>query len=144
MPSSRQRQLPILGASACVVRRHEVLLIQRGKEPGLGRWSLPGGHVEWGETTEAAATRELREETGLIVELTHFTGLHDIIRRDEDGVVQTHYVIAAYAAEYSGGEPMAGSDAMACQWVAVDNLQDFELNESIHIAIAAALKLLRP
>ena len=72
------QQLPKLGASACVWKDGKVLLVQRAKPP-LGLWSLPGGHVEFGETALAAAERELLEESGVTADLTAFVGLYEII-----------------------------------------------------------------
>ena len=65
MSSNPQR--PILAASAVIFRGHRVLLVQRGQELGRGLWSLPGGKVEHGERTKAAASREVMEETGAIL-----------------------------------------------------------------------------
>ena len=87
----RDRQLPKLGASACVWRGGRVLLIQRAKPP-IGIWSLPGGHVEFGETAHAAAMRELLEETGTTADLTAFVRLYEIIREKP----AVHYAVVCY------------------------------------------------
>jgi ADP-ribose pyrophosphatase YjhB (NUDIX family) len=86
----------------------EVLLVQRGKEPAKGRWALPGGSIEWGETIAQAATREVLEETGLRVTVPDdeaaFTAL-DVISPPEEGAPGFHYVLVAVAAlcEDAGG-----------------------------------------
>lgn len=93
-----------------------VLVIQRGKPPYEGLWALPGGYVDQGETSEAAAYRELNEETGLIAPELTFTGLYDIPGRDPRG----HVVSAAYGAVLRGTEPprpVAADDARAAQWM---------------------------
>ncbi len=83
----------------------EVLLIRRGKPPRLGEWSLPGGRIEWGERAEAAALRELEEETGARGEIL---GLLDVV----DGLFgERHYVLVDYAVKWTSGEPRAGDDA---------------------------------
>ena len=81
-------QFPRLGASACVFRDGLVLAVQRAKPPLAGIWSLPGGHVELGETTRQAALRELREETGVEADLTRLAGIFDVIRRGTDGTLR--------------------------------------------------------
>ena len=68
------QQFPILAASACVRRGDEVLLVQRGKQPGLGKWAFPGGKVRFGETTAEAALRELTEECGITASIGQITG----------------------------------------------------------------------
>ena len=92
------QQLPKLGASACVWKDGKVLLIQRAKPP-LGLWSLPGGHVEFGETALAAAQRELLEESGVTADLTEFVGLYEIIREKP----LFHYAIACYGGLWTVG-----------------------------------------
>ena len=84
----------------------EVLLIQRGKPPRMGDWSIPGGRLEWNEAVKACALRELMEETGVKAELL---GLVDVI----DGFFgdERHYVLIDYAARWLEGEPIAGDDA---------------------------------
>ncbi|MFH0788247.1 MAG: NUDIX domain-containing protein, partial [Pseudomonadota bacterium] len=60
---------PWLGVGGIIFQGDRVLLVKRGKEPGLGRWSIPGGVVEVGETVTSAVQREMEEETGLQVEI---------------------------------------------------------------------------
>jgi len=83
---------PILAASAAVFRGQDVLLVKRGQKLGQGPWSLPGGKVEFGESTEAAARREVLEETSLAIEVKGLAGLYEIITGD------LHYAIACHAA----------------------------------------------
>jgi ADP-ribose pyrophosphatase YjhB (NUDIX family) len=93
-----------------------VLLVQRGAEPLKGHWSLPGGLVELGEELANAVAREVREETGLVVEPLELIELLDRIYR-EDERVRYHYVIADYLCRVTGGELLAASDADAVRWV---------------------------
>ena len=107
-PMTAAQQLPKLGASACVWKDGKVLLIQRARPP-LGLWSLPGGHVEFGETALAAAQRELLEESGVHADLAEFVGLYEIIRANP----ALHYAIACYCGLWTSGEARASSDALS-------------------------------
>lgn len=131
-------QLPRLGASACIWRDGKVLLIQRAKPP-VGLWSLPGGHVEFGETALAAAHREVLEETGVTAHLRDLVGLYEIIIPSP----AIHYVIACYCGFWTAGEAMAGSDAMAAQWIHPSELYHLDFVPHVRNAIAQAQILLK-
>jgi mutator protein MutT len=107
---------PLVGVGAVVVEQGRVLLIRRGTEPLLGQWSIPGGLVDVGETLLDAVVREVREETGLLVEPVELIELLDRIHRHE-GRVRYHYVIADYLCRVAGGTLLAASDADAVRWV---------------------------
>ncbi|MFT3989444.1 NUDIX hydrolase [Aestuariivirga sp.] len=135
--------MPRLGASACVWREGQVLLIQRTKPPLSDAWSLPGGHVEAGETTLEAASRELAEETGVSADLQQLAGLYDIIRRDPSGIVTMHYVIACYAGFWRSGEAKAQSDAAAARWVLPADFGGMPFAPNVRAAISRSRELLR-
>ncbi len=139
---STSQQFPKLGASACVFRDGRVLIVQRAKPPARGIWSLPGGHVEPGETALAAAQRELGEETGIAAHLEHLVGLFDIIRRDDQGAVTLHYAIACYAGHWLSGEAEAASDALAARWVLPAELSGLAFAPHVKDAIGRARILL--
>jgi 8-oxo-dGTP diphosphatase len=114
---------PVPTVGVVCLRGDQVLLIKRGTPPRLGQWSLPGGRMEWGETTVTTALRELKEETGVEAELL---GLIDVIdgvfpaRPSADGKageITRHYVLIDYAARWISGEPMAGDDAAEARFV---------------------------
>jgi ADP-ribose pyrophosphatase YjhB (NUDIX family) len=113
-------QSPLVGVGAVVVHEGRVLLVRRGSEPLKGHWTLPGGVLEVGETLVEGVVREVREETGLVVEPLELVELLDRIHREdgrEGGRVRYHYVIADYLCRVSGGELCAASDADAVRWV---------------------------
>src|ERR1039458_1819533 len=107
---------PLVGIGAIVVHDARVLLVRRGTEPLKGHWTLPGGVLEVGESLTAGVVREVREETGLLVEPLELIELLDRIYR-EGGRVRYHHVIADYLCRVTGGELCAASDAAAVRWV---------------------------
>jgi len=116
MPQREYPAAPLVGVGAVIVDSGRVLLVQRGTEPALGRWSIPGGLVEVGESLSEAAAREAREETGLQVQPIELIELLDRIHRDGDRV-RYHYVIADYLCRVVGGTLNAASDAAAVRWI---------------------------
>jgi ADP-ribose pyrophosphatase YjhB (NUDIX family) len=98
-----------------------LLMIQRAQDPGAGAWSLPGGRVEPGEDDATALRREMREETGLDVEVGELVGS---VERAGAGVV---FAISDYRCRIVGGTPMAGSDAAAIGWFAPADLDRLPL-----------------
>jgi len=109
-------ETPLVGVGAVVVSEGRVLLVRRGTEPMKGCWSLPGGLVEVGESLEAALVREVREETGLVVEVVELIELLDRIHKEGERV-RYHYVIADYLCRVTDGQLLASSDAEAVRWV---------------------------
>lgn len=119
---------PVVGVGGVLIRDGKVLLIRRGKPPLYGRWVVPGGTVELGESLEQALVREMREETGLEVVPLEILTVFDRIERDGDRVVY-HYVIVDYLCRWLGGEALAASDALEAAWAALDDLPRFDLPE---------------
>jgi 8-oxo-dGTP diphosphatase len=130
------QQRPILAASAAVFRGQFVLLVRRGQSLGQGLWSLPGGKVESGETAEAAALRELVEETGVSAALHGIAGVFKINDNER------HYVITCFAGVHVSGEPQAASDAAEARFVHLSEVEGFVLAPNTAQAIAAARKLI--
>jgi 8-oxo-dGTP diphosphatase len=91
-----------------------LLLIRRKNPPFQGQYALPGGYVDYGETTEHAAARELAEETGLVADRVSLVGVYSDPSRDPRG----HVVSIAYRVETTGHDPRAGDDAAAAAFVA--------------------------
>jgi len=117
---------PVVGVGGVLIRDGRVLLIRRGKPPLYGRWVVPGGTVELGESLEQALVREMREETGLEVVPLEILTVFDRIERDGDQVVY-HYVIVDYLCRWLGGEALAASDALEAAWAALDDLPRYDL-----------------
>jgi 8-oxo-dGTP diphosphatase len=117
---------PIVAVGAFVFDREgRVLLVQRAKDPGKGLWTVPGGRLEPRETLAQAVAREVREETGLVVEVG---ALACVVERMGDDF---HFVILDYLARVIGGELAAASDASAAKFVTDDELQQLRLTDEL-------------
>jgi 8-oxo-dGTP diphosphatase len=120
---------PLIGVGAVVFNAHnEILLIKRGKAPRIGEWMVPGGTLEWGETLVEAARREVKEETGIDIEVEAFVEMIEAITPGEGGF---HYVIMDYAARSLGGVLAAASDALDAVWVSPRALGDYDLSTDL-------------
>ncbi len=133
---------PFVGVGVVVWRDDKVLLIQRGKEPRKGQWSLPGGAQELGETVAETAVREVAEETGVAIQVLGLVDVVDTIRRDGADKVQYHYTLVDLCARWRDGELCAGGDADDAIWVAPDQLADYALWEETARIIEQSRSLL--
>lgn len=129
---------PFVGVGVVIFRDDHVLLAQRGKRPNRDSWSIPGGAQELGETVEEAASREIREETGLEIELLGLVDVINSINRDDDGKVQFHYTLVDFMAEWRSGEAVAADDVAAVRWVLLDDLDQYQLRRITHDVILLA------
>ena len=122
------RPSPIVGVGAVIWNdRDEIVLIRRGQEPRRGEWSIPGGRLEWGESVRDALLREVREETGLTVEIARLIDVVDSVSREAAGAVTHHYVLIDFSARYVSGELSAGTDAAEARWVPFAALREYSL-----------------
>lgn len=113
---------PFLAASVALFRDGLVLLATRTKPPSPALFSLPGGLVEPGETLQEAALRELHEEVGVTAEILGFAGHVEVIERDDEERVRSHFVVSAFAARWLAGEPRTGPEAGEIRFVAPDEV----------------------
>ncbi len=131
---------PSVGVGGVVVADGRVLLVRRAKPPLLGRWSIPGGTVELGETLEEALVREMAEETSLEVEPVEVLTVFDRIQ-SEGGEVVFHYVIVDYLCRHLSGVAHAGSDAAEVHWAGPDELERFDLTPKALEVVTEAFRL---
>ena len=135
---------PIVGVGAVILDGEgRVVLIKRRYEPLKGHWSLPGGMVEVGETLEAALSREMLEETGLVVNIGPVVEVFDRIMRDEEQRVRYHFVLVDYVCWAVSGTLQAGSDVDDAMWVEEGNLAPFGLTQKATSVIQRGLALSR-
>ena len=139
-PSSR----PVLGVGAVIWNDDgDVLLIQRGKPPRLGQWSIPGGHVEWGESLRDALIREVREETGMAIEPLGLAGFRETIVRDPENRVERHFVILPFAARWVAGEPCLNEELSEACWIELAEVAALPTTPGLTAIVATALEQLQ-
>jgi 8-oxo-dGTP diphosphatase len=132
--------VPLVGVAGVVVRNGCVLLIQRGREPSRGQWSVPGGRLHLGERVRDGVEREILEECGVRVRAGELLSVADLIQQDDEGRVRYHYVLVDLAAEYLSGEPRPASDALAARWVPFDELPALEIPDRMRNLLARVLR----
>jgi len=134
---------PIVGVGAVVVDDGRVLLVRRANEPLKGEWSLPGGAVELGERLHVAIAREVKEETGLEVEVGPIIDVLDRLRFDADGRPRFHYVLVDFICRPKGGTLVSGSDAAGVRWAELVELSEYRVAESTVDVIVKAFERLK-
>jgi ADP-ribose pyrophosphatase YjhB (NUDIX family) len=134
LPSQR----PQLAVSAAIFREGKVLLVRRARSPGRGFHSLPGGRVEFGETLIEALHREVREETGLTIEIIGLAGWREVLPTQPG---RGHYMVMSFAARWIAGEPVLNDELDAYNWVAPVLPGDLRLTEGLQTIIDSARQL---
>jgi 8-oxo-dGTP diphosphatase len=134
---------PIVGVGAVIIHKGQVLLVRRAHPPLQGRWSLPGGVVELGETLRAAVEREVHEETGLLVKATEVVEVLDRIIPGDNAGIQYHYVLIDFLCHWQSGELHAASDVSEVQWAYPAELTKYELEQITLNVIAKGFQLSR-
>jgi 8-oxo-dGTP diphosphatase len=136
---------PIVGVGAVIVDAvgDSMVLVRRASPPLQGQWSLPGGVVELGETLRAAAEREAKEETGLIVTAGEVLEVLDRIIPGTGGRTRYHYVLVDFLCRVRGGELRAGGDAADVAWASDGDLDKYKLERPALDVIRKAFKARR-
>ncbi len=127
---------PRVGVGAVILDGDRVLLIQRGGTTLPGKWSIPGGLVELGETTREAVCREIGEECGLEIDL-----VLDRVARDAAGRVRYHWVLVDFLAVARGGTLCAGDDAADARWVPIGEVEQYDTTDGLMDMIKRAIAL---
>jgi len=121
--------------------RGRVLLVRRGRPPAIGQWTVPGGHVESGESLADACRRELREETGLEAEVGPLVEIVERMIRDEDGELRYHFVIIDFLVRVTGDDLRPADDATDARWCGPDELARLQTTEGLLPVIERARAL---
>jgi 8-oxo-dGTP diphosphatase len=122
-PRSRH---PGVGVGVALVEEGKILLVRRGHDPGKGLWAVPGGKVDFGETLREAAVREVREETGLEVEVGRVIWAGEHVSDD------VHIVLIDFLGTVTGGALEAADDADRAEWVALTEAADYPLTPTMY------------
>jgi 8-oxo-dGTP diphosphatase len=125
---------PVPAAVAAVIRGSDILLVRRGRPPNAGKWALPGGKIEFGETIEAAVLRELFEETMVHAEVRQVFNAIDVFDREDDGTLRQHFILIAALCRWISGEPQARDDAQDARWFPLAGLASSHLVLSVGVA----------
>jgi ADP-ribose pyrophosphatase YjhB (NUDIX family) len=128
-----------LGASIAVFKGDTVLLVERGRAPWRGLWSLPGGSIEPDESPSEAALRELKEETGIAAEIEGDVDNVEFAAKEDDGR-PVAWRLAVFCGRYAGGSLRPGSDAANVRWVPLDDLEKLSLTEGTAALIRLAAR----
>ena|SRR5271165_6464606 len=128
---------PVVGVGGVVIEHGRTLLIRRGSEPLKGRWSIPGGALELGESLQQGVARELLEETGLQVRVLDLIEVFDRVYHDDAHEPAStprppkfHFVIVDYLCERISGEARAGSDVTEVAYATEAELANYQLTET--------------
>jgi 8-oxo-dGTP diphosphatase len=133
----------VLGVGALIIDNGRILLVERGRAPLKDYWSLPGGVVETGERLESATRREVREETGLEVEVLQLLEVFERIMADSEGRTEYHYVLMDYVCRPCGGTLCAADDASGAAWFAPEDIAGLKITEGTPAVIAKAFAWVR-
>jgi mutator protein MutT len=128
--STQYPKKPVVGVGAIILDGDKILLEKRKNDPSKGKWTVPGGLVDLGETVEQAVIREVKEETRLEVYDPRLVDVVNYISLDEKGAVEYHFVIVDYLVTVRGGKPKAASDAADLKWVPFNEVEEYDLTEA--------------
>lgn len=117
---------PLVGVGAVIVEDGQILLVQRGRDPGKGLWAVPGGKVDRGEPLRSAVRREVLEETGLDVEIGEVVWIGELIDDSH------HIVLIDFEARVTGGNLAAADDADDVSWVSLDTAGTMPLTDTMY------------
>jgi 8-oxo-dGTP diphosphatase len=134
---------PVIAVGGVVVSGARVLLIRRAQPPLEGRWSIPGGILELGETIAQAIERELMEETRILVRPLELIEIYEKVLRLPHQPPQYHFVILDYLCELKDGNAQPGSDVTDVAWSTEDELDRFNLTTEAKRVVTRAFAMAR-
>jgi ADP-ribose pyrophosphatase len=130
MEKMRAHTAPRAAVGAVVIEAGKVLLVKRKYAPKKGKWAIPGGSVNLGESLQAAAEREIKEETGLNIKAGEPVHTFDLIEEDSNGNIRFHYVIVDLHADYLSGTIQPDDDVSDAGWFGPEEISDLDVTEA--------------
>jgi ADP-ribose pyrophosphatase YjhB (NUDIX family) len=141
MASEREYpKCPLVGAGALVVRRGRILLVKRKNPPNRGRWTVPGGLVELGESVEEAAARELKEELGVRAKVGSLFDVITYVELDRSGRIRYHFVLVDYIVRPLGGRLRLNPESSAYGWFTEAQVEMLDMAEDTREVVLRCLK----
>lgn len=134
-PKRKYPDAPLVGVGAVAIRDGKILVVKRAFEPGAGKWSIPGGLVEVGEKLSEACIREMKEETGIEIQVLELINVFDMIDRDASGKVQYHYVLIDFLAKPVGGVETPNTEVTDMKWVTHQEAMALDLTRTARRAL---------
>ncbi len=138
-PGNSSTHHPIPATIAAVIHDGNVLLVRRRNPPDANHWGFPGGKIDFGETVESAALRELHEETDVQANVIETFTAVDVFDHDDAGHIQQHFVLIAVLCQWVSGEPIAGDDALDARWIPIESLESQDLALSLDVVEVAQM-----
>jgi mutator protein MutT len=132
---------PLVGVGGIILNDGKVLLVRRGKQPGYGKWSIPGGMVELGETLQEAMKREVREECGIEIELADVVAVLERIIPHQERGIHYHYVLIDFLGYWRSGELQPSSDILEARWADPLEMKDLDMTDRTQQVVLEALGL---
>jgi ADP-ribose pyrophosphatase YjhB (NUDIX family) len=132
---------PMVGVGGIVLNEGKVLLVRRGQQPGYGKWSIPGGMVELGESLTEAIRREVLEECGIEIELADVIAVLERVIRREDERVRYHYILIDFLGYWKGGELQPASDILEARWADPSEMENLEMTDRTKQVVFEAMGL---
>ena len=125
----------MIGVGAVAIKDGKILLMKRAFEPGKGKWSIPGGLVEVGETLSDACAREMEEETGIKIHVLELINAYDMIVPDEAGKIKYHYVLIDFLVKPIGGTERPSVEVLEMKWVTYEEARQLDMTNSARKAL---------
>ena len=132
---------PLVGVGGIILNDGKVLLVRRGKQPGYGKWSIPGGMVELGETLQEAMKREVREECGIEIELADVVAVLERIIPHQERGIHYQYVLIDFLGYWRSGELQPSSDILEARWADPLEMKDLDMTDRTQQVVLEALGL---
>ncbi|RLI05849.1 NUDIX hydrolase [Candidatus Bathyarchaeota archaeon] len=132
------KKTPTLASSTLIEQNGKILLIKRKYEPGTGKWALPGGLVEFGETVEEAAIREAKEETGLNIKIKKLLGVYNLITRIKSTKSERQYAIVCFQCVPKSFKLRPNHEVADIGWFKPETIKKLPLVSTTYLALKDA------